>query len=1139
MQWFKQSTAASLIVGPILDSTGIEYASAVIGDLSLSKNGGTLTALASAATLTYIANGYYTLALTTGNTDTLGRGEISCNKATYQMPPRELMVLPATVYDALVTNATTAVGGLGDIQRMAGTALTARDIGASVLLSSGTGTGQVKLSSGYVAPNWGDVGNPTTTVSLTGTTIASTQKVDVDTIKTNPVVNGGTVTFPSNATLASTTNITAGTITTASAVTAVSTGGITRASLAADTGLQSARSNTAQAGGSASITLDASASSTTDYYKGLLIYLTGGTGVGQGRLVTAYNGTTKVATIAPAWATNPDNTSTFAIMDSAGSDIQLWVGSTPNALISGRVDANTQATASSLTFNLTGNVSGSVGSVTSGVTVTTNNDKTGYSLTQSFPSNFASLAITAGGIVQADVQTIKTQTVTCSAGVTVGAFVGHATAALTVNASGFVTLADASLTTAKLGTFALAKTTNITGFNDLSAAQVNSEVDTAISDVGLTTTITGRIDAAVSSRMATYTQPTGFLTATFPSTVASTTNITAGTITTVTNLTNLPTIPADWLTAAGTAADFGTEVGAAVLSALGTGSWATSLAPAATALSTAQWTNTRAGYLDNINNAALATTAAQTGDAYARLGAPAGVSVSADVAAVKTDTGNLVSRITSTLFSGITSLAQWLGLLAGKQTGDTTARTELRATGVGSGAYSETTDSLEALRDRGDAAWVTATGFSTHSAADVWAVGTRVLTAGTNIVLAKGIGVTGFNDLSAAQVNTEVDTAIGDVGLTTTVTGRIDVAVSSRLAGASYTAPLDAAGTRTAVGLGAANLDTQLNSIYTVAGLVQAKTDNLPAAPASEANVTAVRIVTDNLSTAIELDGSVYRFTANALELAPTGGSLTAADVWSYSTRILTAGTNIVLAKGTGVTGFNDLSAAQINAETDTALADVGLTTTITGRIDAAITTRLASGTYTAPLDAAGTRVAVGLAAANLDTQLAAKQATFTAATGVTFPSNFGSLGINGSGHVSRVTLVDTTTTNTDVVSAAAIADAVWDEALTGHTTVGTAGKTLITAGGGGSSGGMTTETVLLTITTPSNQLIDSDDNQLTEITVGQALTALLVALVGDRTGVGTREITASLPGIPGATVTASRVDRANITSAIVVPAEE
>ncbi len=139
MQWLKQSTAVSKIIGPILDSTGVEYASAVIGDLSLSKNGGTLTALAATATLTYIANGMYTLALTTGNTDTLGSAEISCNKSTYQMPPREFMVLPSTVYDALTTNATTAAGGLGDIQRMAGTALTARDIGVSVLVGDKTG----------------------------------------------------------------------------------------------------------------------------------------------------------------------------------------------------------------------------------------------------------------------------------------------------------------------------------------------------------------------------------------------------------------------------------------------------------------------------------------------------------------------------------------------------------------------------------------------------------------------------------------------------------------------------------------------------------------------------------------------------------------------------------------------------------------------------------------------------------------------------------------------------------------------------------------------------------------------------------------------------------------------------------------
>lgn len=100
--WAKQSAAATLIVGPILDSAGAEYTSAVIGDLSISKNGGTLTALAAAATLTHIANGQYALVMTVGNLDTLGRLQITCNKSTYQMPPIGLNIVPAMVFDSMV-----------------------------------------------------------------------------------------------------------------------------------------------------------------------------------------------------------------------------------------------------------------------------------------------------------------------------------------------------------------------------------------------------------------------------------------------------------------------------------------------------------------------------------------------------------------------------------------------------------------------------------------------------------------------------------------------------------------------------------------------------------------------------------------------------------------------------------------------------------------------------------------------------------------------------------------------------------------------------------------------------------------------------------------------------------------------------
>ena len=79
-------------------------------------------------------------------------------------------------------------------------------------------------------------------------------------------------------------------------------------------------------------------------------------------------------------------------------------------------------------------------------------------------------------------------------------------------------------------------TGNITG-------NVSGSVGSVTGAVGSVTGLTAsNLDATISSRMATYTQPTGFLAATFPTgTVANTTNITAGTITTVTNLTNAPT----------------------------------------------------------------------------------------------------------------------------------------------------------------------------------------------------------------------------------------------------------------------------------------------------------------------------------------------------------------------------------------------------------------------------------------------------------------------------------------------------------------------------------------------------------------------------------------------------------------------
>lgn len=71
---------------------------------------------------------------------------------------------------------------------------------------------------------------------------------------------------------------------------------------------------TATAGGATTITLPAGASAVDNAYTGMLINLTGGTGSGQERTITAYDGTTKVATVA-TWGTNPDATTDFDIID--------------------------------------------------------------------------------------------------------------------------------------------------------------------------------------------------------------------------------------------------------------------------------------------------------------------------------------------------------------------------------------------------------------------------------------------------------------------------------------------------------------------------------------------------------------------------------------------------------------------------------------------------------------------------------------------------------------------------------------------------------------------------------------------------------------------------------------------------------
>jgi hypothetical protein len=167
------------------------------------------------------------------------------------------------------------------------------------------------------------------------------------------------------------------------------------------------------------------------------------------------------------------------------------------------------------------------------------------------------------------------------------------------------------------------------------------------------------------------------------------------------------------------------------------------------------------------------------------------------------------------------------------------------------GANTLATDTITAAKIAADA--IGASELAADAAAEigtaVWATTTRLLTAGTNIVLAKGTGVTGFNDLSAAQVNAEADTALADVGLTTTITGRIDAAVSTRLASASYTAPDNTSITTILADTNELQTDwVNGGRLDLIVDAINAKTTNLPSDPA-DASVIAGRF--DTLDTSV------------------------------------------------------------------------------------------------------------------------------------------------------------------------------------------------------------------------------------------------------------------------------------------------
>lgn len=152
----------------------------------------------------------------------------------------------------------------------------------------------------------------------------------------------------------------------------------------------------------------------------------------------------------------------------------------------------------------------------------------------------------------------------------------------------------------------------------------------------------------------------------------------------------------------------------------------------------------------------------------------------------------------------------------------------------------------------------------------------------------------GLNDLSAAQVNAECDTALADYDGPTNTEFEDRTIVSANYATAANLATVD--GVVDAILVDTNELQTNQGNWLTATGF------------ATSAEIADVPTVAE--FNARTLPSADY-FVATDYTAPPSAATIST-QVWSEATRTLTAGTNIVLAKGVGVTGFNDIPATDI-----------------------------------------------------------------------------------------------------------------------------------------------------------------------------------------------------------------------------------
>ena len=320
--------------------------------------------------------------------------------------------------------------------------------------------------------------------------------------------------------------------------------------------------------------------------------------------------------------------------------------------------------------------------------------------------------------------------------------------------------------------------------------------------------------------------------------------------------------------------------------------------------------------------------------------------------------------------------------------------TDGSATAIGGGLYAYTLASNNSAE--GEYAAIFKTSDSTVDAQHIpslWVLGR----AGVENLDA---AVSTRSTLTAAEVNTEADSALSDVGLTSTITGRIDQAISTRLAAADYTAPSAAPSV--------VDIRTELDANSTTLDYLDATISSRLAgadytAPTSAPTVADIRA---ELATELgRIDASISSRLADADYVAPTTPPTAAEIATAVESSILNEGDGqAVLNAIVGAIGNTNLSEVSLVAAVRADLERAGgkldsipttsapsastvagavrseLTTELS-RIDQTISSRLASADYTAPTAAPTAAQNASAVRTELSVELARLDAPVSGAT--------------------------------------------------------------------------------------------------------------------------------------------------------------